>query len=472
MTTTVERKTIRGYFRDFKVLKACPLRYWGVQLVNVLHCTMYFSLLIIATIFLSKELGFSDEKAGYAVAGLGISASLVLLISGSITDSLGVRWSLYISLLGKLVVSLGLVWIAYHPEIVHRETIAIALLWVMGAFFAMLQTCFQSANQRFTTKKSRSAGFSLWYLFMNLGAAAAGFSVDIIQQWLKLSTTWVLLVGGLTSVPCLLAVFFMIRNDDQAYDDEEEPEEVKKKGTPWEIMRQVVTNKIFWKLVGVVTLMLGTRAIFLYMSILMPKYWQRTIGEDAPIGTFNAINPICIVIGLILFIPIAGKINVFKALTYGGIVSGSSLFILAIPPALLPFGFETSYYVTTVICMLVLSVGEVFWSPRLMEYTAAIAPKGQEGSYLGISMITWFFAKTAASAASGHMLTKWCPEGIGAKLRAGGVPYWETPEAMWFILGCIAVGTVLIIIFAKNFFVGGTALDDRLKAETATMASA
>jgi len=47
--------------------------------------------------------------------------------------------------------------------------------------------------------------------------------------------------------------------------------------------------------------------------------------------TLNAINPIGIVIGLILFIPIANKFNVFKMLVYGAMVSAFSLFPLACP---------------------------------------------------------------------------------------------------------------------------------------------
>lgn len=458
---------IREYFGNFNVLRACPQRYWGAQIVNVFHMAMYFGLLTVVTIFLSKEMGMSDEKAGYVYSGLGISGSLALMLSGSVTDWLGVRRSLYISLWGKMACVAGICWAAFDTTMLYREEVSIGSLWALGVFFAMLQTCFQTANKRFTTTSSRSAGFSLWYLFMNLGAMAGGLYVDLFRKVLELSTTWVILAGGLTSIPCLLVVVFMIRNDEQAYDVDEEPEAPQPKETPWAILWQVLTNKVFWKLVALITLILGTRAIFLYTSVLMPKYWERVIGEGAPIGIFNSINPFLIVVGIILFVPIANKINVFKGLTYGAIVSGASLLAMAIPRDWLPMDTITSYYVTTVITMVVLSIGEVFWSPRLMEYTAAIAPEGQEGAYLGISMMTWFVAKTVVSTLSGHMLTKWCPEGIGESIAAGTLTYWETPEAMWLILSLIAVGGVLVIMAAKKFFVGGTALDDNYEEATA-----
>ena len=46
-----------------------------------------------------------------------------------------------------------------------------------------------------------------------------------------------------------------------------------------------------------------------------------------------------------------------------------------------------------------LSVGEAIWSPRLYEYAAAIAPKGQEASYMALSVLPYFFAKFGASFA-------------------------------------------------------------------------
>ena len=56
------------------------------------------------------------------------------------------------------------------------------------------------------------------------------------------------------------------------------------------------------------------------------------------------------------------------------------------------------------------SVGEAIWSPRLYEYAAAIAPKGQEASYMALSVLPYFFAKFGAGSLSGWLLARYCPE--------------------------------------------------------------
>jgi hypothetical protein len=56
------------------------------------------------------------------------------------------------------------------------------------------------------------------------------------------------------------------------------------------------------------------------------------------------------------------------------------------------------------------SIGEAIWSPRLYQYTAAIAPKGKEGSYMALSLLPYFVAKLVVGMLSGRMLERWCPD--------------------------------------------------------------
>jgi hypothetical protein len=130
-------------------------------------------------------------------------------------------------------------------------------------------------------------------------------------------------------------------------------------------------------------------------------------------------------------------------------ISACSLFVLAVPT----FGEAT--YITSIIALVVLTVGEVIWSPRLNEYTAAIAPKGQEGTYLGLSMVPYFLAKTVVSLLSGHMLSRWVPLDIGDRLRAGTVAFSDSPSTLWLLLGAFALGGPLVALLLKNWFTKG-----------------
>ncbi len=476
---------IIGYFRDFKVLRETGPEYWGIQIINFLDCTFYFALLTIATIFLSEDLGLDDRWAGYSTAIFTSATSLMLFVSGMYTDWLGIRRSLTISMVSMLALRFGVVIVGLAPTLPHRGIIVSILLLLMAPFMAGIQTIFQASCQRYTTKRSRSAGFNLWYLFMNIGAAAAGFSIDTIRKVLHLHNVHVFTMGAILAALCLIVRYAMVNREDQLVSPDEPPEMQKEEvkvahKPPMQMVREVVREPTLWRLLVLIGLIIGVRAVYAYVYLLMPKYWLRTIGPDAAIGTLNAINPVGIVFGLILFIPIANKFNVFSMLIYGAIVSSFSLFPLALPWRLFSSDIATAHYLMALASMVILTIGEVVWSPKLYEYTAAIAPKGQEGTYLGLSLIPWFIAKTLASVFSGHMLEHWSPEKV--PVRGGLVPlkeamlhqevsYWHSPAAMWLVLGAYALAGCLVALMLRPWLTRGARLDPRSHANENKRAS-
>ena len=67
------------------------------------------------------------------------------------------------------------------------------------------------------------------------------------------------------------------------------------------------------------------------------------------------------------------------------------------------------YYIMTAMYLAVFSVGEAFYSPRVYEYAAAIAPKGQEASYGALAYLPFLVGKLLVGTA-GWILAAFCPE--------------------------------------------------------------
>jgi predicted MFS family arabinose efflux permease len=471
--TTARRSTLDlmvAYFRDFRVLRETRREYWGIQIVNFLDCTAYFALLTIAAVFLSEDLGLSDTAAGYTITIFTSATTLMLLVSGMMTDWLGIRKSLAVTLWGSLVLRLALVAIGLMPELPNRGLLAGVVFLLMAPFMAGLQTVFQASTKRFTTRKSRSAGFNLWYLFMNVGAAAAGFAIDIVRKLLGLPNVHIFTLGVITAALCLVAGYTLVRREDQLVGEgepAEQPDAAKpeRRKNPFSIWREILREPTLWRLMVLVGLIVGVRAVYAYLYLLMPKYWLRTIGPDAAIGTLNAINPIGIVVGLILFIPLANRWPVFRMLVYGAMISSVALFPMAVPWTAYGLDIGQAHYLMALLCMVLVTIGEVIWSPKLNEYTAAIAPRGQEGTYLGLSLMPWFLAKTAVSAASGHLLARWSPETVEVEGKAvplqqamvgGQLGYWDRPEAMWLLLGGYALAGCIVAAFLEKWLTKGS----------------
>ncbi|MRG93079.1 hypothetical protein [Polyangium spumosum] len=65
------------------------------------------------------------------------------------------------------------------------------------------------------------------------------------------------------------------------------------------------------------------------------------------------------------------KVPPYPVIAIGATISAVSVFALA---------FSTTV-AASVVFIVLLSIGEALWSPRLYEYTATIAPPGREANY-------------------------------------------------------------------------------------------
>ncbi len=468
-----QRSWIVQYFMDFKVLGDNPPAFWAVQFVNLLDSLAYFALLGVLTLFLTQNIMMDKVPTGYVVTGFTIFITLSLFVSGFVTDSLGVKKSLFIAQSLALGTRIVIAACGLIPDLPGRGWIVTAALVLMAPGAAMTQTVFQAANKRFSSKKSRSASFNIWYLIMNIGAMVAGFSIDIVRVTLNVNLSWIFIVGAIAAGVSVLTTLFFIHKTDQVLGEGEESDEAKAaalpKRTGFALLKAVFGESAFWRFIVLMVAVLGVRAVFAYMYLLMPQYWVEVIEQTGSAkteqGLLQAINPILIVVGLILFIPIANRFNVFKMLVTGAFISSCSLLVLAMPWQWFGPTMASGYFNMSVVMLIVLSIGELVWSPKLTEYTAAIAPPGQEGTYLGLSMAPWFVAKFAVGFLSGHMLNRWVPSGSGLKTMCGGVDtFWDTPEAMWSVLFIWAVAGPIVALIFKGWLTAGADLDPAVKS--------
>lgn len=460
---------IKQYFLDFGVLRDNPREFWAVQTVNFLDMLAFWTFMNISTVFLSGTLGWDDVGAGYVFTAFSMLVTISLFFTGFLTDTLGIRKALLLSMVLLFVGRGGIAVCGLWEGLPQRAWVAVPFFLLCSPAVAMTQTLYQAANKRFSSKRSRSASFNCWYLAMNLGAMAAGYTIDLVRLKLGLPDAWIYALGACTSVLSFLVALSLVRRETQVVGEGETPEpEPASQGPrarPWAIFKSIVHQPNFWRFMVLMVSVLGVRAAILYFPMLMPKYWMRVIGEGVEMGFLQSINPTIIIFGIVLTIPLAHRFKVFNVLVMGATVAALSLFILVLPWSW--FGPDPATgYLRMAIWMAVLnSLGELFWSPKLQEFTAAIAPRGQEGSYYGLSMMPWFFAKLVVSSLSGHMLARFCPEGIGDRIRAGGVPFWESPEAMWLLLFLWALlGPILALVLARWLTRGTEASEKAVQA--------
>ncbi|NQS97933.1 MAG: MFS transporter [candidate division Zixibacteria bacterium] len=442
------------YWEGLKGLTTCPREIWFVYLVKILESLCYFSSTMMLMHFLTYEDGMnlSDVTAGTITGLYSASMSFFMLFSGFIADSLGIKKAL----IGGLVAALfGRIAITFftNPFIVFPG------LFMLSVAFAGLIPLLAASVKIYSTPKAQRYAFSWYYVVMNIGSLLAGLTLKPIRDFgtetmhfqvaginlTVIPIQIVFLVSVLTTLVSFVIVIFFIRARVPELETEEaevseakpktatqeppQPSPYGERKSPWQIMKEVVIEKRFWIFISFIFLLVLVKMIFQYNHFLYPLYMER-INLGDWIGPLYSINPAIIILLVPVMTAITGRMNAFNVIVLGSFLSAGSVLIMGLGEGIV---FIATYQVA-------LSIGEAIWSPRLYDYTATIAPKGKEASYMAFSKMPMFFAKVAAGPATGLLLFHLCPE-EGAR----------NTQLMWVIVGLSTLVSPITLVLGKKW---------------------
>lgn len=206
-------------------------------------------------------------------------------------------------------------------------------------------------------------------------------------------------------------------------------EEVEKAAGPCDSLGEVTAQQSFWKFVTMIVLLMGVRIVYRHLDATFPKYMIREFGKDVMYGSIIAINPFLIVILIPIFAPLAYQFSAYSQITFGALVTSLSPFFLALDNQMW----------SAIMFVVILSIGEALWSPRLYEYTINITEEGKEGIYMALASSPMFIATLITGATSGLFLESFCPE-------HGKKESWK----MWSLIGGITLTSPILLYFFKR----------------------
>jgi MFS family permease len=467
---------LAGFLAKFAVLKNAKRELWLTFLIKFLIYTAYSVTNKTMVLWLSRDLGFSDQAAGALVGWVWAPAMTVFtLLAGSLTDAIGLRRTFF----------LGVAICTVARSVMVVTTIP-ALALICGVLplavgEALGTPVLLAATRRYSTTQQRSISFSIIYMVMNVGYLAAGYIFDFVRRldahftffgYAPTTHQQLFMVSLAIEIIIFPAIYFLRRGED-----EERASSAVVTGI-WGTVRQsgIETVQLFKRLAGQSAfarilfffLLIGfLKAIFLQMDYVFPKFGDRVLGAHAPVGRLANINA-WIVIPLV---PIVGaltqRFSAYAMVILGGAICAGGVFIMTLPPPWFAgaasggfgqwlghsyLGLEGAihpYYVMTALYLIVFSVGECFYSPRVYEYAAAIAPKGQEASYGALAYLPFLIGKLLIGTA-GWVLAAFVPEHGPRR-----------PQLMWLTFALAAsVAPLGLLLFSRYIRVPEAGRDD------------
>jgi len=474
-------------FRDeYKLLARTSVReLWVIYFTKLMESLAYFTTIMVMVLYFSQDLGLDDVAAGELFGYWSVGYGILVFVAGAVCDVIGIKISL---ILGLILCTVGRLLFVSTPI---EHIIAFVALPLLAAGMPLLIPIKSAAIKQYTTERSRPLAFAIYYALMNIGALIAGLCLDqltwitrqfggepvgekmakkghdvtryVLDLWgLQVSSyQLVFLFAGIVTLLGLLATIFLVRNHSFAEVDIEAANRSAERRNPFANLLGTTMQKRFWQFFVLILLMAVVKLLFTHVHITVPKFMLREIGPDAAIGKTYSINGAMMMIVPPLIAVYVARFSTFSMLVIGAAISATSPFFLAIDYAHYDaiasmFGVHR-VYVPIVLFYVVLSIGEALWGPKLYEYTANIAPEGQESTYMAMSTLPWVLAKLPAGMFSGRLLAAYCPE--------------EGPRdspTMWLIIGLTTLAAPVILFVLRKLLQP----DDMAQSEPATRSAA
>lgn len=380
-----------------------PKSFWTANLTELFERSAYYAVASFMVIYLG-QLGLGEYWPSMLSSSvLWFLIYFLPILSGTIADQVGFKRALLVAF---VLMSIGYflngfpVWIggAELSPIIHDEvtagmgtiiTVVIGIL-LIGFGGSVIKPCVSGTVQK-TSGKRATLAFAIFYMTINIGSLLGRFISWFMRKQFDLS--YIFAVGAGFCIIAFLVVLFLYSDPDDKKKILDRANKTRKTvGRILIDMFLVLRNPRFS-----LFLLVSSGFWFLYNQVynIVPLYWKRVLETDPAVDIYTTANPFVIVFFQLLITRLFGKMKPVRSIIVGNIIVGISMLVNLIPILLssvhheidigvwfiqfaLPFG--TVMGIATVG---LIAFGELFTAPRSYEYIGALAPKGQEGLFLG-----------------------------------------------------------------------------------------
>ncbi|MCK4835922.1 MAG: MFS transporter [Candidatus Aminicenantes bacterium] len=441
--------------------KKFPASFWAANTIELFERAAFYATASFVVIYFHEILGMSPTFSTFLNGSLlwGLIYFLPIL-SGTLADKFGFRRSLSVSF---IILSLGYfilgnvqnIW----PKIIGAKaataidySIPVILgILLIGIGGSIVKPCIAGTIQK-TSGTRATLGFGIFYMVINIGSISGrGVSYFIrtnfgIPAIFTYAATVFALIG-------LIIVVFIYREPEYVSDGKKD-DQVENKKT----LGQAIAG-IFYVLKNikfVFFLIVIGLFWFIYVQIynLIPLF-LRFIDPTAPVEIYTLANPIMIVTFQLIMTKLTKKWTPIKSILIGVIITTIGMLINIIPILLFT---DIAKKVTLleimiplagifmILSLAAMAVGEMMLSPRMFEYIGAIAPKGEEGLYLGYANLPIAIGTIVGSPIGGALF-----EYFISTPHKNGEPI--NPIATWLIVGCMGIISMIGLVIYDKFLV-------------------
>ncbi|MFZ1731802.1 MAG: MFS transporter [Bacteroidota bacterium] len=375
--------------------QAFPVTFWTANLTELFERAAYYAMASFVVLYLG-QLGLGDYWPSTLNGILWTLVYFLPILSGAIADQVGFKRSL---LAAFILLSIGYFLMGYpvwfggqimsdmvSSEITAGAGVLVPIMFgilIIGMGGSIIKPCISGTVQK-TAAGRATLAFGIFYMVINVGSLVGRGISYYVRTSYNLSFIFAVAVG--CSIVAFLVVLFLYRDSAEDTQARRDRKGARSVGRILLDMVLVLRNGRF-----AMFLLVSSGFFFIYSQVynVLPLYLKKVVETDPAVDIYTMANPFVIVFFQLLITKLFGKMKPIRSIIIGIVIIGVSMLINIIPIYfadsvrfqvwdLLPIG---SLFIVLTVAMI--AFGELFTSARTYEYIGALAPKGQEGLFLG-----------------------------------------------------------------------------------------
>jgi dipeptide/tripeptide permease len=388
------------------VVTQFPKVFWTANTLELFERWAYYGLFNLLAIYLTSSpetgaLGFTQVQKGLIMGIVNAILYFLPILTGAIADKFGYRKVLVIAF---IILSSGYYLMG---KVTSFTAVFIAFFYVaIGA--ALFKPIISATIAKTTNEKTSSLGFGIFYMIINIGGLIGPFVGSELRE---ISWNYVFLMSSGAILVNLLLVLLLYRDPDPGTKTDE---------TLLQAFRQALIN--IWLAIKDIKFLLflliisGIWTIFWQLFYSLPVFidqWSSTdllynfLAEHIPFlakafGTSEGIilpeKLIMLDAFFIVFLQVIISSVIRKFRPLHSMIAG-----ILINTAGITLAFITRNPFMLVLSILIFGIGEMIFSPKILEYIARIAPRDRAALYMGAQFVAIALGNFLAGFVSGGL---------------------------------------------------------------------
>src|SRR5579862_5199599 len=177
--------------------------FWVANFTELFERLAYYGASAVLAIYLTEQLHFSKELAGWIMGTFGFVVWLLPVLGGTLADRFGFRRALMFAYLVMtlgyfLLGSLSAPWMHSLRQALGDKWLVLGILMIPALGPAVVKPCVAGTTARASSENVRSIGYSIYYTIVNIGGTLGPIMAWVVRKQLGWGIASVFRVSALS----------------------------------------------------------------------------------------------------------------------------------------------------------------------------------------------------------------------------------------------------------------------------------